>query len=104
MRRATHHIAASPLPRHVTPARNLLILRLYLAPRRVTALAPLMRPATAKCARQLLLTSLGASLSSHLVVAMRDPAAAKRAIEWLPESDAKSALYMMVDYVLSCLS
>ena len=42
----------------------------------VTALAPLMRPATAKCARQLLLTSLGASLSSHLVVAMRDPAAA----------------------------
>ena len=39
-----------------------------------------------------------------MMLAQGEGLAAKRAIEWLPESDAKSALYMMVDYVLSRLS
>ena len=43
-------------------------------------------------------------IEAAMMLAQGEGLAAKRAIEWLPESDAKSALYMMVDYVLSRLS
>ena len=43
-------------------------------------------------------------IEAAMMLAQGEGMAAKRAIEWLPESDAKSALYMMVDYVLSRLS
>jgi len=43
-------------------------------------------------------------IEAAMMLAQGEGMAAKRAIEWLPESEAKTALYNMVDYVLSRLS